>query len=116
MNMNGGGFQRQSQSQSPEDVAVTVHPLPCTLEELYLGKRKKMKVNRKGRNGTETSKVLEIDVKPGWKSGTKITFKNEGDADQYGRNGTVQFVVEQKPHSVFERDGSDLIHNMDVPL
>jgi len=80
------------------------------------GKKKKMKVNRRDQHGQTTSKVLEIDVRPGWKAGTKITFASEGDTNRYGTKGTVQFVVEEKVHSTFERQGKNLIVHVPVTL
>ena len=42
-----------------------------------------MKISRRVVAGDGTAKkeekVLTINVKPGWKSGTKITFQREGD-------------------------------------
>ena len=59
-------------------------PLPLTLEELFHGTTKKLKVTRKvlGPDGVSTSlqeKVLNVHVKRGWRAGTKITFPREGD-------------------------------------
>ncbi|KIY95179.1 putative DnaJ subfamily B member 6 [Monoraphidium neglectum] len=47
--------------------------LACTLEELYSGTTKKMKINRQTSNG-RAEEILEIHIRPGWKKGTKITF------------------------------------------
>ena len=68
-----------------------------TLEDLYNGKKKKMKINRKRcqTNGTykEEPTVLTIDVKKGWKEGTKVTFHGEGpESDGYSA-GDVVFVI-----------------------
>ena len=47
--------------------------LPLTLEELYAGTTKKRKVTRTSSTlQREASTVLIIDVKPGWKAGTKV--------------------------------------------
>ena len=44
-----------------------------------------MKISRRVVAGDGTAKkeekVLTINVKPGWKSGTKITFQREGDQE-----------------------------------
>lgn len=56
------------------------------------------------------SEVIEINVKPGWKKGTKITFENKGD-EQPGRiPADIVFVIDEKPHDTFSRAGDDLIH------
>jgi DnaJ C terminal domain len=51
--------------------------LPTTLEEMYKGSTRKMKISRTIHDGasgkaTRVSEVLSIDIKPGWKSGTKV--------------------------------------------
>ena len=72
------GMQQQ-QRQPP----AIEHTLPCTLQELYLGGTKKMKVSRTIHNAAgrpeRISEILSIEIKPGWKKGTKITFPEKGD-------------------------------------
>lgn len=58
--------------------------LKLTLEEVYAGILKKIKVSRKMMNndGMTTSsvdKILTILVTSGWKEGTKVVFAKEGD-------------------------------------
>ncbi|KAM7259992.1 hypothetical protein ACFE04_015733 [Oxalis oulophora] len=57
-------------------------PLACSLEELYMGTTKKMKISREimDANGKAlpVEEILRIDIKPGWKKGTKITFSEKG--------------------------------------
>ena len=59
------------------------HRLACTLEELYKGSTRKMKIQRTIQDASgqsmRVSEVLTVDVKPGWKSGTKITFPEKGE-------------------------------------
>jgi DnaJ family protein B protein 4 len=79
---------------------------------LYTGTTKRLKVTRKqpdasGRLAT-TDKVLTINIKPGWKAGTKILFKNEGDVMDNGQTQDIVFIVEEKPHDVFKREGDNL--------
>jgi len=54
--------------------------------------------------------MFEFDVLPGWKRGTKVTFNN--DAGVIPGHGDVQadlvFVMDEKKHPVFQREGSDL--------
>ena len=58
------------------------HRLACSLEELYKGSTRKMKIQRTivdaSGQSMRVSEVLTVDVKPGWKSGTKITFPEKG--------------------------------------
>ncbi|KAI3405030.2 SIS1 [Candida oxycetoniae] len=104
----GGGAQRQR--QEPATVSI---PLPVSLEDLYSGATKKMKITRKDANGTREQKVLEVNIKPGWKSGTKVNFANEGDYQpELGARQTIQFVIEEKPNPTFKRDGNNIKMNV----
>jgi len=88
------------------------------LEDLYKGVVKKLKIKRTTRSGVrEAEKVVEVAVKPGWKAGTKITFANEG--DEIGNTGEFQdivFVIREKRHGLFVRDGSNLLLRNQIPL
>lgn len=94
--------------------------LPVTLEELYTGTVKKMKITRKRfASGAEykEEQILKIDIKPGWKDGTKLTFSGEGDqASPMSPPGDLIFIVKSKHHSRFVRDGNNLIYKFTVPL
>lgn len=93
--------------------------MKLTLQELYYGTQKNLRVTRKVlRNGRteQIQETLPIDVKPGWKSGTKITFTEKGDETPTTIAPDIVFTIEQKPHPQFERDGSDLIKTVDVTL
>ena len=111
---------RRSRSRSPHgNRRRVVVDLWCTLEELYSGVLKRMRVSRKRYGETEGSgspRILEIDVKPGWKAGTRITFANEGDEIAPGVFQDIVFVVKIREHSTFRRNGADLIHVAHVAL
>merc|ERR1711959_126722 len=98
--------------------AVT-HELGCTLEQLYNGATRKLKVTRElvdGASGApvKAEKVLEVNVQPGWKQGTKIRFKGEGDERPGKAAQDVVFVVKEKPHSYLERRGDDLHYHAKI--
>jgi DnaJ-class molecular chaperone len=57
----------------------------------------------------KTEEILTIDTKPGWKKGTKITFEEKGNERPNITPADVVFIVDEKPHSEFTRDGNDLI-------
>ena len=61
-------------------------------------------------------KVLTIVVKSGWKSGTKITFPREGDQTTGKIPADIVFIIRDKPHSIFKRDGQDLKYVAKVTL
>ncbi len=76
--MPGGMNGRAGARQDPP----LEHELPCSLEELYRGTTKRMKISRSvtdmsGRTERMTE-TLSIEIKPGWKKGTKVTFPKKG--------------------------------------
>lgn len=104
--------QSNHQAQTKKQDDAIEHELPVTLEEVLKGTVKKMKINRKalhadGRSYRE-DKVLTINVKPGWKAGTKITFPREGDQSANTIAADIVFIIKDKPHPLFKRDGSNI--------
>ena len=104
---SGGGRSRASQfgasdarqrAATPE-VTTVERQLQLTLEELFKGVHKKMKIKRKafdevtGKRTTQ-DKVLEMDIKPGLKKGSKIKFKGVGDQEEGGQQD-LHFIIEE---------------------
>lgn len=87
--------------------------LPCSLEELYSGSTRKMRISRNilgvGGRMTTVEEVLTIDIKPGWKKGTKITFPEKGNEQMGIIPADLVFVIDEKPHELYKRDGNDLV-------
>ncbi len=96
---SGGAEPASRARQETPEVTTVERPLPLTLEELYKGTHKKMKIKRKafdeitGKRTTQ-DKVLEMDIKPGLKKGSKIKFKGVGDQEEGGQQD-LHFVVEE---------------------
>lgn len=107
---------QSSTSTSSSAPSETTRPLKLSLEELYSGTTKHLKVSRRLLGGSTEDKVLEIQVIPGWKSGTKIRFPRAGNEQPNGEAQDLVFVVEEKPHEVFTREGDDLICRLRIPL
>ncbi|KAL1302538.1 hypothetical protein AAFC00_002921 [Neodothiora populina] len=111
-----GGMRRQ---QTPE-VSVVEKPLPVTLEDLYNGVTKRMKIKRKtfdeatGKQSLQ-DRILEVPIKKGLKAGSKIKFSGVGDQIE-GGSQDLHFIVEEKPHPLFKRVGDDIHHNVDIDL
>uniref|UniRef100_A0AC34QHT1 Chaperone DnaJ C-terminal domain-containing protein n=1 Tax=Panagrolaimus sp. JU765 TaxID=591449 RepID=A0AC34QHT1_9BILA len=112
--MGHGGGRRQRQDPTVQ------HELPVSLEDIYKGCTKKMRITRKvvGPDGSMKTedKVLSINIKPGWKSGTKITFPKEGDQMPGRVPADIAFVIKDKPHPKFKREGSDIryVHRLSL--
>ncbi|XP_027340414.1 dnaJ homolog subfamily B member 4-like isoform X1 [Abrus precatorius] len=115
----GGGGVHVNQS-GPRKASPIENKLPCTLEEIYKGTTKKMKISREivDSNGktTQVEEILTINVKPGWKKGTKITFPEKGNEQPNVTPADLVFIIDEKPHSIFTRDGNDLIVTQKISL
>ena len=106
-----------SAAPPPKPVEV-VKPLPVSLQDLYTGCTKKLKINRKRRAGADESKVLEVNIRPGWKAGTRVKFAGAGNEQSNGGAQDIVFVVEEKPdpEALWKREGDDLVLTVKVPL
>lgn len=60
--------------------------------------------------------ILPIEIKPGWKKGTKLTFPKKGNEEPGIIAADIIFVLEEKPHPVYKRDGNDLVVNQEITL
>jgi DnaJ homolog subfamily B member 4 len=95
----GMNTTRRSSRRAPEPEVMTVErQLPVSLEDLFNGAHKRMKINRKtydARTGKRNvqDKILEMDIKPGLKAGSKIKFKGWGDEDESGNVQDLHFIV-----------------------
>lgn len=130
--MNGGGSrfpggffspsngQNNTSSKKLRQDPPIERELPVSLEEVLTGCTKKMKITRRvtrpDGQTTKEDKILTINIKPGWKSGTKITFNQEGDQSLNALPADVIFVIKDKPHQYFKRDGSDIRYAVKISL
>ncbi|XP_055579760.1 dnaJ homolog subfamily B member 1 [Falco cherrug] len=113
----GGGPEGACRKQDPP----VLYDLKVSLEEIYSGCTKKMKISHKrlnpdGKTVRNEDKILTIEVKRGWKEGTKITFPKEGDQTPNNIPADVVFVLKDKPHGVFRREGSDIVYPAKISL
>ncbi|KAA8536551.1 hypothetical protein F0562_029029 [Nyssa sinensis] len=60
--------------------------------------------------------ILKIKVKPGWKKGTKITFEGKGDERPGTLPADIIFVIDEKRHPLFKREGDDLELGVEISL
>lgn len=114
----GNFASRQARPRSPE-ITVVERNLPVTLEDVFKGAHKKMKIKRKtfnlqGQRITE-DKILEMDIKPGLKAGSKIKFSGVGDQEEGGTQD-LHFIVVDKPHPTLTRDGDDIRTTIELDL
>ncbi|KAI7995154.1 hypothetical protein LOK49_LG11G01266 [Camellia lanceoleosa] len=91
------GSKNSNGNQTIRKAAPVENKLVCSLEELYKGSRKNVKISRivpddSGKPST-VEEVLKIDITP-----------------------DLVFVVEEKPHALFKRDGNDLVFRKKISL
>lgn len=116
-----GGMGAHSSVVKKQQDPPVIYDLQVALEEILSGCTKRMKISRKklnpdGRTIRTEDKILEVQIKKGWKEGTKITFPKEGDETPTNIAADVVFVLKDKSHPVFKRDGSDIIYPAKISL
>ncbi|MGH0168451.1 UNVERIFIED_CONTAM: hypothetical protein FKN15_054718 [Acipenser sinensis] len=74
------------------------------------------RLNPDGRTARSEDKILHIVIKRGWKEGTKITFPKEGDETPENIPADIAFVLKDKSHPHFKRDGSNIIYSATICL
>mmetsp|Transcript_24275 Transcript_24275/g.26968 ORF Transcript_24275/g.26968 Transcript_24275/m.26968 type:complete len:348 (-) Transcript_24275:126-1169(-) len=116
--MGGMGGMGGMRRRKPK---VTEHQFSCTLEQLFTGCTKKLRVRRKVQTSPqvperEVVENIEIDVKPGWKEGTKITFSGKGHQRPGERADDLRFILHELPHQYFKRQGNDLVYTATINL
>ncbi|GCB78646.1 hypothetical protein scyTo_0017765, partial [Scyliorhinus torazame] len=113
----GGPQGRGAKKQDPH----IEKDLYLSLEDLFHGCLKKIKISRRtmnedGHTSSIKDKILTIQVKQGWKLGTKITFPKEGDQGPNNIPSDIIFVLKEKPHKFFCREENDLIFCAPISL
>lgn len=112
----GGGRRREPEMET----TVVEKPLPVSLEDIFNGATKKLKVQRKtfdpqtGKQSVE-DKILSVPIKKGLKAGSKIKYPDMGDQVEGGTQD-LHFIVKEKEHPLFKREGDDLRHTVEIDL
>ncbi|KAF6729789.1 DnaJ-like protein subfamily B member 5 [Oryzias melastigma] len=93
----GAPSERHGNNRKHQDPPV-VHELKVSLEEIFHGCTKRMKITRRrlnpdGRSMRTEDKILNIVIKKGWKEGTKITFPKEGDETPENIPADIAFAL-----------------------
>ncbi|XP_075958904.1 dnaJ homolog subfamily B member 5 isoform X2 [Anarhichas minor] len=113
-----GGLPRGQRQLQGDEV---VHDLLVTLDEVMQGCTKHVKITRSrlnpdGRSLRSEEKVLNVVVKKGWKAGTKITFPREGDETPNTTPADITFILRDKEHTQYKRDGSNIVFTAKITL
>ena len=102
-----GGFPQQA--ERGEDIEAD---LLVTIEEGLHGAKKKISFRRNDRAGTET---FEVRIPKGVREGQKIRLAGQGGSAGAGAAGDLLLRVRFAQHPDFRIEGSDLIHELEVP-
>ena len=112
-------FASRLQKDAPRQAEPIQHDLLCTLEELFNGCTKRCRVTRQrimaGGPQPETA-TLTINVAPGWRAGTKVTFPKAGDEAPGTVAPDIVFVIQEAPHGTFTRQKQNLVHVAQISL
>ncbi|KAF7635245.1 J domain-containing protein [Meloidogyne graminicola] len=112
--------QPSSPPPPPKQDEAILYDLKVNLEEICNGTTRKIRIGRElhGVDGIlrKEEEVLPIEIKPGWKEGTKITYPKKGDVYPGRIPADIVFMIKEEKHSLFERDGSTLRCNMEIHL
>ncbi|XP_008288179.1 dnaJ homolog subfamily B member 13 [Stegastes partitus] len=116
--MQLGGLQPGVVKTQDSPIERDIH---LSLDDLFHGCTKKIKISRRVMNedGNASSikdKILTINVKPGWKEGTRIVFSKEGDQGPNSIPADIVFIVRQKSHPMFVRQQDDLMYKVEISL
>ena len=107
----GGGFDGGSTTRQrrpptpPRPLKEVTRTLTCSLADLYTGKTKTVTLQI----GRRLQQQYTIQLKPGWKAGTKVKFKQRGRSTP-----PLTFIIEEAKHPTLERRGDDLIYRHKV--
>ncbi|KAH9811703.1 Protein psi1 [Teratosphaeria destructans] len=115
---SASGFSRRREPEM--ETTVVEKPLPVSLQDLFNGATKKLKVQRKTfdqQTGKQTveDKILSVPIKKGLKAGSKIKYPDMGDQVEGGTQD-LHFIVKEKDDPLFNREGDDIRHTIDIDL
>ncbi|XP_002156957.1 dnaJ homolog subfamily B member 4 [Hydra vulgaris] len=113
--------QKANKRQKIQDPPI-IKDLFVSLEDISYGCSKQIKITKKvlcedGQSYASEQKILSIEIKKGWKEGTKITFPKEGDQIKGHIPADIVFVIKDKPHPYYSRDkNNNLIFKPKISL
>ncbi|MDQ4078539.1 MAG: J domain-containing protein [Chloroflexota bacterium] len=102
------GPRTRTRARRPQPGQDIEHPVEVTLQEAYHGTTRRL---------TKDGRQLEVRIPPGVKTGSRVRMSGEGGQGiAGGEPGDLYLVVEVLPDPRFERNGDDLITDVEVPL
>lgn len=113
-------FQDEINIDPPKEVQSVEIKVP--IREIYNGAHKKFKIRSKRfknmNESYEEEKIIEFDIKPGWKDGTKIKFNEAGEQDHPSKKPKdLEFVIKTLNGDGYKRlDGDDIEYECQINL
>ncbi|XP_065184663.1 dnaJ homolog subfamily B member 13-like [Sycon ciliatum] len=113
----GGLMGRARPKQAPDQL----QDLRVSLEEVYRGCTKKLKITRQVMNNDRRTamvktKVLTVNVPPGATEGMKFRYRKEGDQSVNNLPADLVFQLNSYKHERFVRSGHNLLYEHHVQL
>ncbi|KAI9760199.1 MAG: hypothetical protein M4579_001814 [Chaenotheca gracillima] len=117
---SGSGLNGSRTRAREPEVETVEKDLMVSLEDIFKGTKKKMKFKRKifdEKTGKRTmeEKILEMNVPAGMKAGSRIKFGGVGDQEE-GVTQDLVFIVKEREHPLFKRDGNNLRATVEISL
>jgi chaperone protein DnaJ len=69
-----------------------------------------------GKKVVSEKKTLEVHIDRGMKHNQRIEFIGEADEKPGVLAGDIHFIIQEKPHNIFQRDGQNLIYQKKITL
>jgi DnaJ C terminal domain len=88
--------------------------IKLTLEDFFHGTRHRYRFTRYLLSGKRKTVILNVDIPPGCRPGTKIFYPGVGHERPDGTLQDVVIVIEQVPHERFGREKNDLVLDVDL--
>lgn len=109
----GGGEEDSGYSGKNK---IYQYKMGVTLEEICNGATRKIKIKRRTVRGDREEIHLDVKILPGYKYGTKITYKNSGDYCPDGTATDVVIVLTAIPHEHFKLVENDIIYELNLTV
>lgn len=102
-----------SMSTDSLDIRIVVN---CTLEEMYRGEAKVVKIERTRENGQIETKTIKLTLTPGVHNKPEIRVPGQGNKESGRPPGDLIFTIVQTPHDRFRREGDNIVEHITVTL
>jgi len=115
-NCRGTGMQVRIQQLAPgmvQQIQSVCHE--CQGQGERINPRDRCK-NCQGRKVVRERKILEVHIDKGMRDNQQIKFSGEGDQEPGLEPGDIIIVLDEKEHETFQRQGQDLVMNMEINL